>query len=373
MINVLITGSSGFVGKNLMSKLTDNEKINITIFEKNDSIFDLYKKILVCDSIVHLAAINRSKDNSEFFETNYILTKIICNFINENKLKKSIVYISSIHDTKTTSYGLSKKLSIDYLKKFSLKNKNLSVLVLRLSRVFGKWSKPNYNSVVATFCYSINNNIKANIRNINKKLDLNYIDDVVNEIEKYISFPPKKSFLIKKIFKRYDLTTAKIFKILKKLNFKNDNSDISGLGDKTKIDKYLYTTFMSFLPENKIKKKLKTFKDKRGSFTEVLKTSNDGQFSFFTCVQGEIRGNHFHNSKVEKFLVVRGRAEFKMKDLYSDKIKKFILDDKTPELLSSIPGQIHNITNIGKEKLVVFVWANEVFDKKNPDTIRKKI
>ena len=130
---------------------------------------------------------------------------------------------------------------------------------------------------------------------------------------------------------------------------------------------------MSFSSDKQIIQKLKTFKDKRGSFTEVLKTSEDGQFSFFTCEPGEIRGNHFHNTKVEKFLVVKGRAEFSMRDLFSDEIKKYILDENRPELINSIPGKAHSIKNIGVEKLIVFVWANEIFDKKKPDTVSQNI
>ena len=130
---------------------------------------------------------------------------------------------------------------------------------------------------------------------------------------------------------------------------------------------------MSFLEKKHITKKLKTFKDKRGSFTEVLKTSEDGQFSFFTCEPGEIRGNHFHNTKIEKFLVVQGKAEFNMRNLHNEKVYKFILDGNTPELINSIPGFVHNIKNIGKEKLIVFVWANEIYNKKKPDTISVEV
>lgn len=373
MINILITGSDGFIGKNLISHLLDQENINPIYFTKKNSLFDLYKKILICDTIVHLAATNRSKDNSDFIRTNFKLTKLICDFIIENQLKKSIIYISSIHDVKNTVYGESKKLSINYLKKLSVKKSGISVLVLRLSRVFGKWSKPNYNSAIATFCNAIQNGFIAKVINPRKKLDLNYIDDVINEIINFLNLKKKKNFVIKKINKDYRLSTEEIYNKIKKLNYKNSTRNISRLGNEKNIEKYLYSTFMSFLPEKKIIQKLKTFKDKRGSFTEVLKTSEDGQFSFFTCEPGEVRGNHFHNTKLEKFLVVKGKAEFQLRNLHSEKIYKFILDENKPELINSIPGYVHNIKNIGKEKLIVFVWANEIFNKKKPDTISKHV
>jgi UDP-2-acetamido-2,6-beta-L-arabino-hexul-4-ose reductase len=373
MINVLITGSDGFIGKNLISHLSDQENINPIYFNKKNSLFDLYKKILICDTIIHLAAINRSNDNSDFLRTNFKLTKLICDFIVENKLKKTIIYISSIHDVKNTVYGESKKLSISYLKKISAKKNSISVLVLRLSRVFGKWSKPNYNSAIATFCYSIQNGFKAKVINPKKKLDLNYIDDVINEIIEYLKLKKRKNFLIKKVIKDYTLSTEEIYNKIQAVNLKNSIRNISGLANKKNIEKYLYATFMSFLPKKKITQKLKTFKDKRGSFTEILKTSEDGQFSFFTCEPGEVRGNHFHNTKLEKFLVVKGKAEFQLRDLHSEKVYKFILDENKPELINSIPGYVHNIKNIGKEKLIVFVWANEIFKKKKPDTMSKNV
>jgi UDP-2-acetamido-2,6-beta-L-arabino-hexul-4-ose reductase len=373
MINVLITGADGFVGKNLLAYLQSYENINPAYFTKKNSTFDLFKKILSCDTIIHLAATNRSKEKIDFLRTNLKLTKIICDFIQENKLKKKILYLSSIHDVKNTAYGQSKKLAINYLKKFTLKNKGNGVLILRLSRLFGKWSRPNYNSVVATFCHSIQNNKKIKIFNPTKKIDLNHIDDLMNEIIIFINSKKKNFFTIKNVKPKYKLSARKILTSIKKLHSKNNNQDISGLGNKKNINKYLYSTLMSFSPEKQIIQKLKTFKDKRGSFTEVLKTSNDGQFSFFTCEPGEIRGNHFHNTKVEKFLVVKGRAEFSMRDLFSDEIKKYILDENRPELINSIPGKAHSIKNIGVEKLIVFVWANEIFDKKKPDTVSQNI
>ena len=170
MRNVLITGSDGFIGKNLKAHLLECENINPIYFTKKNSIDELYKNILSCETIVHLAGVNRSKVKLDFLATNFKLTKLICDFIKKNQLTKNLIFFSSIHDEKKTNYGKTKKLGVDYLKKFSKKS-NISVYILRLPRVFGKWSKPNYNSVIATFCEALQNNYPIKIYNPNKKLE----------------------------------------------------------------------------------------------------------------------------------------------------------------------------------------------------------
>jgi UDP-2-acetamido-2,6-beta-L-arabino-hexul-4-ose reductase len=376
-MNVLVTGAGGFIGKNLISNLSEHKKINPIIFLKSNSLHELKKNLLACDAVVHLAAVNRSELKSNFINTNFKLTKTICEIIENNKKKIPIIYISSIHDKKKTYYGLSKKQAIEYLKKYSKKNKNI-VEVLRLHRVFGKWSRPNYNSSVATFCQLLHSNKRIELFNKSKILEYNYIDDVI-ELINYLLFKKKyqsksKNFFHVNVLKNiYRLSSEQLLKKLYIIKKKDFNLDLSNLGEEDSISKILYTTYISFLPHNKITTKLKTLKDKRGSFTEILKTEKDGQFSFFTCEPGETRGEHYHNTKLEKFLVVSGSAEFRLRNLHDNKIIKFTLSDKSPELLTSIPGYVHDIKNIGKEKLVVFVWANENFNKKKPDTYKKKI
>lgn len=376
-MNVLVTGAEGFIGKNLISNLSEHKKINPIIFIKDNNLEDLKKSLLVCDAVVHLAAVNRSDLKTNFINTNFKLTKTICKIIESNKIKIPIIYISSIHDKKKTYYGLSKKKAIEYLKNFSKKNKNI-VEVLRLHRVFGKWSRPNYNSSVATFCELLHSNKRIKLFNKNKVLEYNYIDDVIEMInylllKKKYSSTNKNLFAINILKKIYRISSEQLLKKLYTIKKKDFNLDLSNLGEEGSIEKILYSTYISFLPHNKIIKKLKTIKDKRGSFTKILKTKKDGQFSFFTCEPGETRGEHYHNTKLEKFLVVFGTAEFRLRNLHDNKIIKLTLSHKSPELLTSIPGYVHDIKNIGKEKLIVFVWANENFNKKKPDTYKKKI
>jgi UDP-2-acetamido-2,6-beta-L-arabino-hexul-4-ose reductase len=197
MRNVLITGSDGFIGKNLKAHLLECENINPICFTKKNSIDELYKNILSCETIIHLAAVNKSKEGTDFFSTNFKLTKLICDFIKKNQLTKNLIFFSSIHDSKNTKYGKSKKLGIDYLQKFSKKN-NISIYILRLPRVFGKWSRPNYNSAIATFCEALENNRSVKIYNPNKKLELSYIDDTIQYIIDYINLKKKKTFFNKR-------------------------------------------------------------------------------------------------------------------------------------------------------------------------------
>lgn len=372
-MNILVTGSDGFLGKNLIASLSETDKFNPISFLKKNNLTDLKKKILVSDAIVHLAAINRSEVKKDFLKTNFKFTKIICDIVSNSNKKPLIIYASSVHDRELTDYGLSKKKSIIFLKKFSQKKK-INTIILRLPRVFGKWSKANYNSFVATLCEYMQNNKKIELVNKNQLLDLCHIDQVIGEILYHLKNNKlKKKFQIINLKNFFTISVLELFQKMKRLKEKDDQLELSELGLANSLDKFLYSTYISFLPINKIKTQLKSIKDKRGSFVEILKTRESGQFSFFTCEPGEVRGEHYHNTKLEKFLVVRGKAEFRMRNLHDSKIIKIAVSDKIPEVITSIPGYIHDIKNVGKEKLVVFVWANENFNKKKHDTYKKKI
>jgi len=372
-MNILVTGSGGFIGKNLIASLSEIDKFNPISFIKKNNLTDLKKKIFVSEAIVHLAATNRSEVKKDFLNTNFKFTKIICDIISDCNKKPLIIYTSSVHDQKLTDYGLSKKKSIIFLKKFS-KKKKINIIILRLPRIFGKWSKANYNSFVATLCENIQNNKKIELVNKNQLLDLCHIDQVIKVILYYLKNNKlKKKFQIINLKNFFKISVSELCQKIKSLKEKDDKLELSKLGLANSLDKFLYSTYISFLPINKIKKQLKSKKDKRGSFVEILKTKESGQFSFFTCEPGEVRGEHYHHTKLEKFLVVRGKALFRMRNLHDSKIINITASDKIPEVITSIPGYIHDIKNVGKEKLVVFVWANENYNKKKHDTYKKKI
>ena len=236
-----------------------------------------------------------------------------------------------------------------------------------MPNIFGKWSKPNYNSAVSTFCYNIARKKALYISKPKKKIKLLYIDDLINFLKKFLD---KTSFKNKFIFDKFPLTKIisikKVSEIIYDLDKKRTNLFVGDMS--TDFKKKLYSTYVSFLPKNKISYSLKSNKDVRGSFTEFLKTNKNGQFSIFTAKKNQIRGHHFHHSKVEKFLVLQGKASFFMKDISRNKILSFAMSGKFPKVVESVPGYQHYIKNIGTNELIVLLWSNEIFDVNNPDT-----
>ena len=371
-MKVLITGSNGFIGKNLKLHLSQFKEIELICFNKNDdesSLPDILKKV---DFLFHFAGINRSKNIDEFEKVNSNFTERLCKIIKNINRKISIVYTSSIQVKDENPYGKSKKNAENILIKLK-KEIRSNIYIFRLPNVFGKWSRPNYNSVVATFCYNICRNIPIKIVDENKKLELVYIDDVIKSfvklINNYNQGLEKKNFYI--IHPTYNLTVGDLAKKLYAFKKMQSTGNMENVG--TGLTRALYSTYISYLPKEKFSYPLISNKDHRGSFVEIIKTPNHGQFSFFTALPGITRGSHYHHTKTEKFLVVKGKAKFKF--LHMDEQIKYELNvnsDK-PEIVETIPGWSHSITNIGEEELIVFLWSNEIFDSKKPDTYEYEI
>ena len=364
-MNIAVTGANGFIAKNLLLRLKFQKKCKIFKITRSTSKSQLKLILLKSDIIYHFAGVNRPSKIKTFKKDNVGLTKNICDFIIKYNLNKTIVFSSTIQVNNNTDYGASKKKCELYLQKLKKNNKS-KVIMLRLPNVYVKWSKPNYNSVVSTFCYNISRNKKIKITNPNKTINLLYIDDLVDEL---INIKNKKA-VKDKIFNKFKFTQQLTAKKLSNIiyNFEKNRNTLFLNDLKSKLAKNLYSTYISFLPKKKFSYKLKSSKDKRGSFTEVLKTNNNGQISVFVAKKNKIRGHHFHNSKVEKFLVLKGRALFKMQNVINKQKVSFNLNSHIPKIVETIPGWQHYIKNIGSEDLVVLLWSNEVFDVKKPDT-----
>tara|TARA_B100000212_G_C27377299_1_gene535293 strand:- start:1902 stop:3008 length:1107 start_codon:yes stop_codon:yes gene_type:complete len=364
-MKILITGSNGFISKNLIFHLNETTNFEIFKFNKNNTFEELkvfFKKV---DLIVHLAGENRSKNYEDFYKNNVYLTNFICNELIKADKKIPIIFSSSIHINKKNWYGETKKEAEEIILKLNKKNKN-PVIIYRLPGVFGKWSKPNYNSVVATFCNNLANNLPINIDDKKAELNLIYIDDLVRDIKKSI-LTNLKGISYPIIKPEYKVSLLDIVKQINSFKISRETLIVENLGDS--FQKKLYATYLSFLNNNSFSYPLKINEDKRGKFVEILKTNKSGQFSFFTAKPGVTRGGHYHHSKSEKFLVVKGEARFVFKDVISGFTKTINISGKNPEVVDTIPGWSHNITNIGNEDLIVFLWSNEIFDKLNPDTI----
>ena len=368
-MKVLITGSRGFIGQNLLQFLKLKSGIDILEYNHKDKVEKLKKIIQNADFIFHLAGINRTYKKRNYLQSNYELTKKICNFATNSKKNIPILFSSSRQVLLDNAYGESKKKAERVLLSYKRKT-GAQVYIYRLPNVFGKWCKPNYNSVVATFCYNISRNLPIKINDSSAKLNLVYIDDVIESFCKILD----KKYTNKKFFKVYPIYKTTVGKLVEYIkNFKNIRKTL--LVDKvgSGFFRALYSTYISFLPKKHFSYPLSNFSDDRGSFVEVLKTKNSGQFSFFTANKGCKRGGHFHHSKTEKFLVLQGKARFCFKHLVTNKKYKLIFSDKVPTIVESIPGWSHDITNIGNNKLIVMLWSNEIFDIKKPDTYENPV
>jgi UDP-2-acetamido-2,6-beta-L-arabino-hexul-4-ose reductase len=364
-MKVLITGANGFIGKNLLTHIQSKNKFKILTLEKKEKNFIFVKKILDADIIFHLAGENRSKFKNDYVNNNYNLTKKIVKILEDNNKKTKLIFASSTQVAKNNIYGITKKKAEKELIRY--KNKNSNILIYRLPNIFGKWSKPYYNSVVATFCYQVANNKKISVFNKKSKITLLYIDDLISQFLKKIN--KKKE---KKTFETLQYTyKIKILDLANKIkSFKKNKIDLIENLDNSLIKK-LHSTYISFLPKKNFVYKIKKKVDHRGEFTEIFRNSKFGQFSLFSILPGKIRGNHYHHTKLEKFVVVQGIVRFNFIDLSTN--KKFSLIQKNNKKICStvvqtIPGWAHNIENIGPEIAILVVWCNEIYNPKRSDT-----
>jgi len=364
-MNILVTGSKGFIGRNLVSRLISSKKFNVIEYGRSNTTKSLIKKLRIADYVVHLAGENKSRNADNFIKNNTNLTKTICQEM--VKLERSIpmIFSSSTQVGLNNIYGKSKLNAEKEIENYFGINNN-PVTIFRLPGVFGKWCKPNYNSVVATFCYRIANNKKINIINPSRRLPLIYIDDVVNQFINKIINPPS-GIEFQNLSEVFEVSISEIAK--KITNFHNNFYKIKADFFENKFDKNLYSTFISYIPKKLFKRSLSFHSDDRGVFAELLRSDKYGQISFFSAKPGITRGNHVHDSKTEKFYVIKGKALFTFKNLYDGEINQIESSSDDLSFVQSIPGWAHNIKNIGSDELLVILWANEPFDNLKPDTI----
>lgn len=366
MKNILVTGAHGFIGRNLCANFQLDQKLNILKYTRNSKINELEGLIKKSSIIVHLAGENRSNKESDFIENNFQISQKICDILIKNNIKIPLIFSSTVHISLEDTYGKTKYMAEKSFKKLFDKNGN-NICVLRLPGVFGKWSKPNYNSVTATFCHNIANDITCKIIDPEKVINLFYIDDLISIINKLIKSQPS-GFNIIKINNYYKVSIENLYKKIK--NFNLSRSETIPVNISVGFNKKLYATFLSYLPKSKMQYGLFCNEDKRGKFFEIFKEKNGSQLSLFTANEGFTRGGHYHNTKVEKFLVVSGKAKFFFRDINTKKNTTFILDENDYKVVESIPGNWHEVENIGQKELKVLVWANEVYNYHMDDTHR---
>jgi len=368
-MQVLITGSSGFIGKNLSVRLGELGSYEVIGFDKEDSLADLWERVGQADAIVHLAGINRPKDVKEFGEGNADLTARLCELIVATGRKIPLIISSSIQAGLANPYGESKRGAEVAGEALAEKTGN-PVTIYRLPGVFGKWCRPNYNSVVATFCHNIVNDLPIQINDPSAALKLVYVDDVVGEFIRALDAMPA-ALTRGEVSPVHGITLGELAAQIEA--FKNCRESLVSERVGTGLVRALYATYVSYLPPAKFAYDLTRYGDERGVFVEMLKTQDSGQFSFFTAHPGITRGGHYHHTKTEKFLVIKGSARFGFRHVVTgERYEVFTSGDK-PQVVETVPGWTHDITNVGDDEMVVMLWANEIFDRARPDTIAAKV
>jgi len=365
-MNVLVTGSSGFIAKNLIVNLNEIYKdINIFKFDIKNTREELEDYISKSDYIFHLAGVNRPIKDEEFYTGNSGLTKLVCDFVEKNNKNIPIVISSSIQSESDNNYGKSKKLAEDYLFDYSKRTGN-TINVYRLPNVFGKWCRPNYNSAVTTFCHNVAHDLPIIVNDRNYIMQLVYIDDVISEFIKVFSNNENRVTKFCEVPITYKLSLGEIADLILSFRDTRINRMVPNVGDS--FAKKLYSTYLSYINIKEFSYDLKMNVDNRGSFTEFLKINNGGQVSVNISKPGITKGNHWHNTKNEKFLVVVGEGIIRFRNILSNEEIEYFVSGCKLQVVDIPVGYTHNIENLGNNDMVTIMWANEIFDPANPDT-----
>lgn len=365
-MKILVTGAKGFIGKNLIEKLKEFSQYEIMTIDRENSKEELREGVLNADFIFHLAGINRPQNEEEFFQGNSGLTEEIVSILTKNNKNTSIAITSSIQADLDNAYGQSKKLSEEALLGYMVAN-NANVFIYRLPNVFGKWCRPNYNSAVATFCHSIARDEEIWISDRDREMTLVYIDDVVRCLISTMNNQDKVVSGYTRVDIEHRATLGEIVDLLS--NFKKSRETLMIPNMKNGFEKKLYSTYLSYLPQDKFSYPLKMNIDDRGSFTEFIKTKERGQVSINISKPGITKGNHWHHTKNEKFLVVSGKGIIKFRKIDSEEVIEYKVNGEKLEVIDIPVGYTHNIINTGDKDMVTVMWANEMFNKDEPDTI----
>ena len=397
-MNILVTGAKGFVGKNLcaaLKNIRDNKDRtrNIKIEEIFEYDIDTERNLLdgfceKADFVFNLAGVNRPKDNAEFMEGNFGFASDLLNILKKHNNKCPVMLSSSVQATLIgrydNDYGRSKKAGEELFFKYA-EETGAKVLVYRFPNLFGKWCRPNYNSAAATFCHNTANDLPITVNDRNTELELVYIDDLVAEMldalennEHRCEFDGINTVITEggkycAVPTTHKVTLGEIADLLEQFKNQPKTLFMPEIPDGS-FAKKLYSTYLSYLPKEKVSFPLKMNIDERGSFTELLKTAGCGQFSVNISKPGITKGQHWHNSKWEFFIVVSGHGLIEERKIGSDEVRRFEVSGEEIEAVHMLPGYTHNIINLSDtEDLVTLMWANEQFDPNNPDTFFEKV
>lgn len=364
-MKILITGAKGFVGQNLVAELKNQGYTDLLLCDRNTTEFELAGFAKEADFVYHLAGVNRPKTEVEFEEGNKDFTEKLLELLSKNQTPPPVMFASSTQAELSNAYGISKKEAESSIIYYG-KEKNASTMIYRFPNLFGKWCKPNYNSVVATFCHNISREIPIQINNINAELTLAYIDDVIRELISCLDNQKAKQTVYYEVTPTYKVLLGDLVNVLKSFKESRDKLSIPELDNS--LVKKLYSTYLSYLPEDQFSYELTMHKDHRGSFTEFIRTPERGQVSVNISKPGITKGNHWHHTKNEKFLVVSGQGVIRFRKIDSEEVFEYFVSSNKLKVVDIPVGYTHSIENLGDTDMVTLMWVNEPFDSENPDT-----
>jgi UDP-2-acetamido-2,6-beta-L-arabino-hexul-4-ose reductase len=360
---ILVTGSNGFIGRNLLAHLSLQQDAIVEGVDVQDDPGRMVQLLKTTDLVYHLAGVNRPEREGEFFAGNAGLTGKIVEVLSAREVKPPLVFSSSIQAEVENPYGQSKRLAEEALSKYG--EAGGTAIIYRLPNVFGKWSRPNYNSAVATFCYNIAHGIPISVSDPNKLLELVYIDDVVH------SFLSERERLERGTHWRSVSPTSKITlgDLVHEIGLLRDMRQSCVVPDLSDpFRRALLATYDSFLPEDDFAYSLKTNEDSRGILAEFVKAKQAGQIFVSRTKPGITRGNHYHHTKVEKFCVLEGDAMIRFRSIGGGDVLSYKVAGSELKVVDIPPGYTHSIENVGQSDLITLFWSSELFNKENPDT-----
>ena len=362
-MNVLVTGARGFIGRNLVAQLQAQGCHSIVPFEVENSLGDLRAALRTTEVVYHLAGINRPLSPEEFEAGNAGLTATICSVLRELGRAPMIVMSSSVQASLDNPYGISKRRAEDALREFAAQS-GARVAIYRLKNVFGKWCRPNYNSVTATFCHNIANDLPLHVSDPNRELELVYVDDVVQALLSELTADAQSGGQPE--IPSFSLTLGDLAGRIQSLHDMRTNLLAPDFA--IPFNRQLYATYLSYVPAEAHRQQLEVKSDNRGELAEFVKSPHFGQIFISRTRPGITRGNHYHHTKTEKFFVVAGEGIVRMRHIHSSDVLEYRVRGEAFQVIDIPPGFTHSIENVGAGEMVTLFWASEIFNPDRPDT-----
>lgn len=368
-MRIVVTGADGFIGRNLCVRLLEARQTDVVAITRESSTTETQAALSGADFVFHLAGVNRPQDPADFNQGNAGVTAQLCHALKLAGRHAAVVLASSTQAALDNPYGRSKQAAETHVRAYGA-DTGAPVHVFRLTNVFGKWARPNYNSAVATFCHNRARGLPIQINDPAATLRLVYVDDVIDAFLRVLTTPAATTEFAE-AGPVYETTVGAVAGIIE--SFLESRHSLTTPRVGTGLVRALYSTYLSYLEPDAFEYRVPIHADPRGEFVEMLKTPDSGQFSYFTAHPGVTRGEHYHHTKTEKFLVIKGTAHFGFRHIVTGQMHELVTRGGEARIVETVPGWTHNITNIGDDELIVMLWANEVFDRERPDTRSMKV